>query len=142
MKFPYQKLPGDPSEAFPKTKYIPRPVIPIHIINDDKRVGYHVLIDSGADYCIFHASIGEVIGLKIRNDKKMFFWGTGGVKQTAYFHHVHIEVGGYRHPCYAGFSYDFEKMPYGVLGQNEFFDVFTVLFDKVKGRVEIRQRKS
>lgn len=140
MKFPYQKLPAEPLETHPDRKNILRPVIPVHIISGNKRIGYAVLIDSGADYCIFHAGIGEVIGLDVKNAKQMIYSGIGGVKQTAYFHHVTIEIGGYEHPYYAGFSYDIETLPYGILGQNDFFSYFIIIFDKEKGRIELKQR--
>ena len=73
MKFPYKKLPAEPLETHPDRKNILRLVIPVHIINNDKGVGYEVLLDSGADYCIFHAGIGEVIGLDIKSAKRMIF---------------------------------------------------------------------
>lgn len=43
MKFRYKKYgPG-----------ILRPIIPIEIIYQNRSVGYEVLVDSGADFCIF-----------------------------------------------------------------------------------------
>jgi len=45
MKFRYKKY--GPS--------ILRPIIPIEIVYKDKSVPYEVLIDSGADFCIFDA---------------------------------------------------------------------------------------
>lgn len=53
MKFKYQKILAKESEAFPKRKFILRPVIPIILGQEDKKVGYKALIDSGADYNIF-----------------------------------------------------------------------------------------
>lgn len=42
-----------------------RPVIPIEIIYNKISVPHEVLIDSGADLCIFDAQIGEILGLDI-----------------------------------------------------------------------------
>jgi len=70
MKFRYQKIPAKESEAFPERKFILRPVIPIILEQASKKVGYRVLIDSGADYNIFHAAVGEILGLDIRLGKR------------------------------------------------------------------------
>jgi hypothetical protein len=40
-----------------------------------RKVGYWALIDSGADYSIFHADIGEILELDIRSGKKETFGG-------------------------------------------------------------------
>ena len=42
-----------------------RPVISIEVKYKEISVPYEVLVDSGADICIFHASIGEVLGLDV-----------------------------------------------------------------------------
>jgi len=101
-------------------------------------VRYHTIIDSGADLCIFHAQIGEVIGLTIESGKLLKFTGISGQQLTAYFHDLEIEVGGYRFDCYAGFSREMENMPYGLLGQVGFFDLFNVVFDYEKQRIELK----
>ena len=43
-----------------------RPVIPVKLKNSETSIGYEVLVDSGADLCIFDAEIGEALGLDIR----------------------------------------------------------------------------
>jgi len=93
MKFKYSKFPGTPTEPFPDRKYALRPVLSITVKKDRKSIIYQAIIDSGADHNIFHAQIGEALGLNIRTGKKLSFWGTGGQQQIAYFHEVVIEVG-------------------------------------------------
>ena len=143
MKFPYEKFPGPPIRSHPDRKGVLRPTIPVCLVN--KQTGaetqYLALIDSGADYCICHASIGEVIGLDIRSGRVMDYWGIGGIKQQAYFHDIVLSVGGWKFDCYVGFSYDFDggQMPYGVLGQDGFFDKFKVVLDRRKLEIEIKE---
>lgn len=122
-KFPYRKFPSNPNEAFPDHKNSLRPVIPIKLIYKDKSASYLVLLDSGADFCIFHTEIGEAIGINIKSGKKLEYFGIEGNKQSAYFHDINIELqGGIKFNAYVGFSYDFNKnMPYGVLGQKGFW---------------------
>ena len=138
FKFDYRKFPSDSSEAFPRRHSANRPVIPVTLVNGNKNIQYLALIDSGADLCIFHAEIGEQIGIDIESGKKQEFDGIAGEKMTAFFHNIEIEVGGYRLPCYAGFSKELTKMPYGILGQQGFFDMFYVTFDYNKEKVELK----
>ena len=96
IKFPYLSFPRKSTDAFPDKKYVLRPVIPIKVKCQEKEITYHALIDSGADFCIFHAQIGESIGINIKEGKKLKFFGVTGGKQEAYFHHILIEIGGTR----------------------------------------------
>ncbi len=137
LKLDYRKFPAELWDAFPRRRSASRPVVPISLINKDKRVRYLTLIDSGADFCIFHGELGEQIDLKVKSGKKLTFFGTGGIQQTAYFHDIGIEVGGWEFPCRAGFSYDLKNLPYGILGQVGFFNLFRVQFDYGKQRIEL-----
>jgi len=65
FKLDYRRFPAGPTEPFPRRTSVVRPVVPIALINGSNRVRVFALIDSGADYCIFHAEIGEQIGLEI-----------------------------------------------------------------------------
>lgn len=85
MKFPYLKFPSSPNPAFPSRKHVSRPVIPIEIKHDERTIKYLALIDSGADFCIFHAEIGELIGINIKMGKKLAFYGIIGDKEEAFF---------------------------------------------------------
>jgi hypothetical protein len=140
MNFPYRKFPVDPANCpFPEKKSSLRPVIRIDFDTSKGIMGYLVLIDSGADYCIFHAGIGEALGLKITEGKVMTFYGVSGQKQKAYFHKVIFKIGGHEHACQVGFSYDLDKMAYGILGQDGFFDKWSVKFEYKKEKIELKQ---
>ena len=141
MQFPYEKYPADPNKAFPEKKSVLRPVIPIGIIGDSGKIyNYAALIDSGADHNIFHAEIGELIGLDIKSGKPLDFWGVTGEKQKAFFHHIEIVIGGHRHKIYCGFVYDFKNLAYGILGQDDFFKLYAILFDLPKEKIELKAR--
>jgi hypothetical protein len=137
LKFDYRKFPADPSDAFPGRRSATRPVIPVTLINGNKKVTYLAIIDSGADLCIFHAEIGEQIGINIESGKVLTFSGITREQLTAYFHEIKIGIGGYEYDCYAGFSRNLANMPYGLLGQGGFFDLFNIVFDYNKERIEL-----
>lgn len=140
MNFKYKKFPTNKKKnPFPEQKSALRPVIQIDFNSPNGGFGYFVLIDSGADYCIFHATIGEQLGLKIKSGKPLTFYGTSGEPQKAYFHTVEFKVGGAIHECDVGFSYDMEKLAYGLLGQYGFFDKWIVKFEYHKENVELKE---
>lgn len=141
MKFKYQKISAKESEAFPERKFILRPVIPIILEHEGKKVGYRALIDSGADYNIFHAAVGEILELDVKSGKKEIFGGISGEKLTAYFHFINAEIGDWSYKLYCGFSYDIPPYGYGVLGQKGFFENFIVKFDLLKAEIELKPKK-
>ena len=66
MKFKYRRVDLSPSSDF-FGKFILKPIIPIKISRGENIVKYAALIDSGADFCIFDAGIGEYLELDIKS---------------------------------------------------------------------------
>ena len=119
-----------------------RSVIPIKLVKGDRSFGYEVLVDSGADLCIFHAEIGEILGIDVKKGAAREVFGVGGKASVYYLHKVTVEVGGWPFEIEAGFMPDVSgrRMPYGVVGQKGFFDIFVVKFDLLKEEIELKQR--
>src|SRR3989344_3401981 len=119
-----------------------RPVIPIKLKNGKQEIGYEVLVDSGADLCIFSAEVGEAVGIDIEKGKPREVMGVGGKYSIYYLHPVTIEVGGWPYNIQAGFMPDVagHVMPYGVVGQMGFFENLIVKFDLQKAEVELKRR--
>lgn len=137
MKFPHKKFVVQSRPSGPAS-VVTRPVIPIHMAAQ-QRVAYEALVDSGADYSIFHAEIGEAIGLEMQKGHRVIFAGVSGVAQEGFRHSVKVEVGKWRLPCSAVFAYGL-KIPYGILGQAELFDWFVVVFDREAGWLDLKPR--
>lgn len=119
-----------------------RPVIAIRLKRGAVAVDYEVLVDSGADLCLFHAEMGELLGLDIAKGKPREVFGVGGKASLYYLHTIDIEVGGWSYKVEAGFmpSVSGRVMRYGLVGQRGFFEAFIVRFDKVKEEIELKQR--
>ncbi|MBU4298961.1 retropepsin-like domain-containing protein [Patescibacteria group bacterium] len=127
MKFYYKKYgPG-----------ILRPVIRIEIIYKNLSVPYEVLIDSGADFCIFDAQIADILGINVESGEKNEVAGITGVNAPIYFHDVTIKVGGWPFKIRAAFLREIGRFGYGVVGQKGFFDLFRTKFIFSKGIIEI-----
>lgn len=131
MKFRYKKYgPG-----------ILRPVIPIEVIYQDRFTQYEVLVDSGADFCIFDAQIGEILGINIEDGFPAYVSGITGALETYYIHPITIKVGGWPFHIKAGFLPNIARLGYGVVGQKGFFDIFVVKFDLLKEEIELKERR-
>lgn len=141
LRVAYKSFPASPLEPFPNRQFVHRPVVDIFLTFDKKSVEYGALIDSGADFCIFHTEMAEILGIPVAKGRKITFYGTGGTPQTAYFHNVEIEIGGWPMELYCGFSYDMKSLPYGILGQTGFFDQFKIEFDYHAKRIELKPKR-
>ncbi len=131
MKFPYVAYNG-----------VLRPVIPIKLKLKHQEIGYHVLVDSGADFCLFDAEIGEAIGIEVTKGKPREVFGVGGKASIYYIHKVKIDVGGWCYDIEAGFmpSVAGKVMRYGLVGQKGFFENFVIRFDLSKEEIEVKPR--
>jgi len=140
MKFKYSRWLLNPTAAFPHQYSILRPVIPIAIKYQNKQLRISALLDTGSDYCLFHESMGKELGIPVKQGKQVGFAGSTGVG-TAYFHNVILEIGGWGHECFAGFTPDLDKVgvPYGVLGHGGFFDHYEVIFNFKKEVIEVKK---
>ena len=133
MKFNYKKYGTN----------ILRPVIELKVKHNSKVLRYHTLVDSGADFCLFHAEIAEALGIDIRKGKMGLVTGIGGKESQYFLHKVMIEVGGWEHLVEVGFlpTIGGRSAPYGILGQDGFFENFKVTFDREKEEIEIKPKK-
>lgn len=112
---------------------VERPIVPI-------RLGYHgvelvarhyrAMIDSGADWCLFHSGVARLLGIPLQAGEMRQFQGVGRETNTCYFHPVRLFVGPFHVDIRAGFT-EALGFPYGLLGQSGFFDHFLVTFNAV-----------
>ncbi len=140
MKFSYLKFPLPQKSDFFGSSVL-KPVIPVRIACGDNSLQYSALIDSGADFSIFHSEIGEALGMNITDGLKVSF---GGVQKEimagAYLHAVTLVIGGRKFNTMVAFSNDISKKSYGIVGQKGLFDLFSVKFDYLKEEIELKQK--
>ncbi|HUV46783.1 MAG TPA: hypothetical protein VMW29_01480 [Candidatus Bathyarchaeia archaeon] len=108
------------------------PALTIKLINPKLMKGYQnykAIIDTGAQSCIFHAGIGELIGLNIKKGEEKPFYGATEGEGKQYLHEVVLDIEQrWKIKCLIGFSYDL-RFPFGLLGQDEFLSLFKASFD-------------
>ena len=137
IKFPYRRYPAQPDEAFPNRKNATKPVIPVNLINGSKSFPIYALVDSGAYATLLSPELCPVLGIKLEDGKESKAIGISGHEQKTYFHNIQMEVGGYIHKCYVGFTAGL-SVETALLGQQCFFHHFKkVAFDYNAGEIEI-----
>jgi hypothetical protein len=119
-----------------------RPVIEIKVKSNSQSIKYHVLVDSGADICLFHAEVAEALGLDLTKSKKDIVTGVGGKSSEYFMHSIKVEVGGWENTITAGFlpTIGGRSAPYGIVGQKGFFENFVVKFDLAKEEIELKPK--
>lgn len=145
MVFPFVSLPAPPTAAFPNRTQIRRPILQLTLQRGNLRVAALALVDSGADECIFPASLGTVLGVPIPNPNVLVFSGTANQPQNAYFDTVHVRVWTFANPAqlafefdlFAGFCDTLEHVGLGLLGQNGFFSRYKIAMDHAQNSMEI-----
>jgi len=145
MVFPFVELPAAPAPAFPNRTSIKRPMLQLSLHRGSKVVSTFAIVDSGADECIFPASLGMALGVPIPNPNVYVFSGTADQPQNAYFDNVRVAVWQFAKPpqvafefeLYAGFCDTLEHIGLGLLGQNGFFSRYKVLIDHANSVMEI-----
>lgn len=114
-----------------KTGRYKRPLIPVVLKHDDKEIRVLSLLDSGADFNVFHADIASILGIDLRKLKEVSF---GGIKQDlnkckGYLAAIELGTGNEFFDSAAIFSSDISDSGYGILGQSGFFDHFRITID-------------
>lgn len=141
MKFQYFRFPlPERSEFFGMA--ILRPVIPVNVTVGSMTVRYDALIDSGADFNIFHGELGEFLGLDVRSGRRERFGGIqANYLSEAFLHKIQLSIGGRNFETVVWFSFDIAPQGYGILGQKGFFDIFVVKFNLAKEEIEFKERR-
>lgn len=126
------------SELIGKT--VKRPVILMEFGYEGQFVSCDGVIDSGSDICIFPADFGEQIGVDIRSGEPGFAGNVRGeFAEGIFLHRITLKIGERHYPTIAGFSYAQNRLNYGLLGQQGFFNLFKVQFDFVKNEIELEE---
>jgi hypothetical protein len=110
MVFPFVELPAAPAPAFPNRTSIKRPMLQLSLHRGSKVVSTFAIVDSGADECIFPASLGMALGVPIPNPNVYVFSGTAEQPQNAYFDNVRVAVWQFATPSRVAFEFELYRV--------------------------------
>jgi hypothetical protein len=138
MRYEYQKYRSrrDPSVI------LLEPVIPVLLRSGSQSITVLALIDSGADMCLFHASIGRVLGIEVRKGQEESIRSLSAQPMPAYIHTVQLVLKG--EPAIdieVGFIEADFLADGGLLGQSGFFDEFDIRFQRWLDSIDITRKK-
>ena len=120
-----------------------RPVISVTLRCNKIEFKYLALLDSGADFNIFHGDIAKILKIdlsKLKNPMKF-----GGIKEGAhglgYFTAIDVGIENEFKNTPVVFSNDISQNGYGILGQQGFFNNYKISFDYTKKKYFIGKLK-
>ncbi len=116
-----------------------RPIISIKVKGPSRTIKYEVLVDSGADACIFHAELGELLGIDVENGRSGTLSGISGKEAQYFLHDVEVQLGKFKTKIEVGFfsGISTHSAPYGVVGHKNFFEFFKITFDTKKENLKL-----
>ena len=121
-----------------------RPVIPISIkiLGSEIEYEHNVLVDSGADICVFSYEVAEDLGITPSMGVSCEPIRLGGRESECFIYPISFRVGGWSHSAEVRFfsKKSDRKMPYGIVGQSGFFQYFKIKFDRAKEFIEIAKK--
>lgn len=116
---------------YQKAERYKRPLIPIALRFQNKKINTLALIDSGADFNVFHSDLAQLLDINLDSLKEIEFGGIKKDKEQCKGKLAVIKIGinneFFDSPVI--FSGDISDNGYGILGQNGFFDHFRVTLD-------------
>ena len=134
--FPYVPFPISASSAHPQGTTAHRPLAFATITaSNGNSIRWVVLLDTGADACLFPLSLAIMLKLDLLQLPKDMTGGVGSQKNLTYYDTLTIDLGhGIVFKAYAGFTEGMDSVGLGLLGQSGSFEAYVVEFrhcDKV-----------
>ncbi len=127
-KFPYTQ--NDVTDIYgKKIGEAYRPILPITLFCGNKKLNVLGLIDTGSDECLFPGELATLLGHNLTKGNPRTFNGIGGAI-TAYLHQTDVNVCSCKFKINIYYSDDWNKLDFGLLGQNGFLTHFDVLFSR------------
>ena len=138
VEFSYSDIPVKALATSKRSILISRPIIPVTILYKSRFVQYQALLETGADYNVFHADIADYLGINLTKGKTMKIAGIGGDSIKGYKHNVEMKVGRNLIMTTIVFSRQIPDNAIAVLGNQGFFDHFSVTFNYKAKTISIR----
>lgn len=138
MKLKYRKIPDLISRS---KKWISRPYLRVRLFYGSGHKDVLSLVDSGADYCLFHSSVADELGIDLRTGWPKEFGGiAAGEPVQAYVHAVQMQIEGFTERVEIEAAFADPDAIGGLLGQAGFFDNYKVTIERYKGRFQVESR--
>lgn len=130
VTFPYIAVPVAANEAQPHGASAQRPLAFATLVAPSGlAVNWIVMLDSGADACVFPLSLAGLLNLDVAKLPRAITTGVGSQSNVTYYGWLSIRMqDGIAFSAYAGFTSGMEAIGVGLLGQSGFFEAHNVEF--------------
>jgi len=130
-EYAYTAIELPPTDVYPSGKTAYRPIVSATVTaSNGNAVRSLVLLDSGADACLFSMEMANQLSLDISQLPNFLTGGVGSTSNVTYYDTVTVDLGdGVRFEAYAAFTRGLDQVGLGLLGQSGFFEQFRVQFD-------------
>lgn len=139
LHFPYREFETTPFPNSKRTIVIYRPVIPVTLMYKKRLVYYAALLDSGADFNIFHGDIAAYLGINLTKGSRRNIWGLGGGPLKGYGHTLTMRIRQLTYKTQVTFSNKLPDNTLAVLGNKGFFDKFLVNLDYKNKKISLKR---
>ena len=137
VEFAYTDFPVKTSPSS-RLRLISRPIVPITILYRERFVQYQALLDTGADYNVFHADIADYLGINVTKGHVVKISGIAGTSIKGYKHNVILKLASRSADTEIVFSRHIPDHAIAVLGNQGFFNHFSVTFNYKSRTITIR----
>ena len=134
--FDYRKI---PNHTVPRKRWIKRPMLQVTLYNGTKRKQLVCIVDSGADDCLFHASVGRSLGIDVGSGRQKILDGIAG-SIDAYIHPIEIQVQDLDERVIIEAGFTESDGVDAILGEAGFFENFRICFERYRWRIEVTSR--
>ncbi len=118
-------------------KWVKRPLLKIEIFGPAGNKEFYALVDSGADTSLFNVEIAELLGINLSKAKEQKFTGISGTIAGFYVPEVEISVEGIAQKIKIPVCFVQSPTVGLLLGQEGFFDLYRIKFEKDHDTFEI-----
>jgi len=123
------------------SKWIKRPIVAIEVFGDKDSAVFDALIDSGADCSMFNIEIANSLGISLLDAKEVGFAGISGHINGFRLEKVKIKMDSSLKPVEIPVCFVDSPTVGLLLGQEGFFDLHRIKFEKDHDTFEIDSRK-
>ena len=113
-----------------KGKLTKRPMIELELLGKDQSLTVLGLIDSGADTTMMNIQYAKELGIDLSKAVKKEFLGIGETRVTSYIASVDMKVKHFNAPVTTPVAFTDSPSVDVLLGQEDFFEVFRIKFEK------------
>ena len=118
------------------------PIIPVTLRYENAQRVVYAVVDSGADSCMFHSSVARTLGIDLKSGKPDIVKGLSLDVIPAYAHTILLGLKGEPFVEIEVLFLELALIPDGgLLGQEGFFDQFSVTFQRWQDAIHITKRQ-